>query len=256
MKITRYKYPTPVSIAFLSDLHNSSFERVIAETRKLRPDIIAVTGDVISGHKVSADGKPLVSSQENVLPFLRGCTDIAPTFFSFGNHEWMLSDVDVRLIKSTGVKILDNEYIDFLGISIGGLSSALRTKYRTLDIHDRYPESDVRRSLVLNRNSFVPDTQWLDEFSKQPCFKLLLSHHPEYYSTYIADKNIDLVLSGHCHGGQIRLFGRGLFAPGQGILPKITKGVYDKMIVSAGLSNTAQPIPRLFNPTEIVYISK
>ena len=85
-----------------------------------------------------------------------------------------------------------------------------------------------------------------------------MSHHPEYYDKYlyVYDNDIDLVLSGHCHGGQIRLFGRGLFAPDQGILPKLTKGVYKKMIISAGLSNTAKPIPRLFNPTEIVYISE
>jgi predicted MPP superfamily phosphohydrolase len=63
------------------------------------------------------------------------------------------------------------------------------------------------------------------------------------------------MLSGHAHGGQIRLFNRGLFAPGQGWWPKWTKGVYDHcLVVSTGLSNTASPIPRLFNPTEIVYV--
>lgn len=54
---------------------------------------------------------------------------------------------------------------------------------------------------------------------------------------------IDLVLSGHAHGGQIRLFGQGLFAPGQGILPKYTSGVHENMIISKGLANTAGTIP-------------
>lgn len=65
----------------------------------------------------------------------------------------------------------------------------------------------------------------------------------------------DLITCGHAHGGQVRLFGHGLFAPGQGFWPHYTKGVYGgKMVISAGCSNTA-PVPRLFNPTEIVYIN-
>ena len=64
----------------------------------------------------------------------------------------------------------------------------------------------------------------------------------------------DLILSGHAHGGQIRLFGRGLFAPGQGIFPKYTSGIHGSMIISRGLSNTGGMIPRLFNRREIVYI--
>jgi predicted MPP superfamily phosphohydrolase len=75
----------------------------------------------------------------------------------------------------------------------------------------------------------------------------------------LRDHPIDLVLSGHAHGGQIRLFGRGLFSPGQGLLPFYTGGIYSgpygKMIVSRGMANTAPPpIPRLFNPREIVII--
>ena len=65
---------------------------------------------------------------------------------------------------------------------------------------------------------------------------------------------IDLTLSGHAHGGQIRLLGQGLFAPGQGVLPRYTSGVYEgRLIVSRGLANTTF-VPRLFNPTEMVYI--
>ena len=72
----------------------------------------------------------------------------------------------------------------------------------------------------------------------------------------LRDRNIDLVLSGHAHGGQIRLLGRGLYAPGQGILPAYTGGLHSgphgKLLISRGLSNTALPVPRLFNPPEIV----
>ena len=87
---------------------------------------------------------------------------------------------------------------------------------------------------------------------------ILLSHHPEYYS--IIPASVDLILSGHAHGGQIRMYNPfkrewfGLWSPGQGWWPKWTRGVYEgRLVVSAGLSNTTW-IPRIGNPTEIVYL--
>lgn len=252
MKITKYEYPVPLSIAFLSDHHNADYRTVISKTAKLQPDIIAITGDVINGHKTVSD-EPIVSQQVNVLPFLKGCADIAPTFFSFGNHEWMLTPTDEELIRKTGVCVLDNSFVTYRGVAIGGLTSAVKTEYKKLGITDRYPTDEERGRLLQDKNSYIPQTQWLDSFERQQGYKLLLSHHPEYYDAYLAHRKVDLVLSGHCHGGQIRLFGRGLFAPGQGVLPKQTKGIHGRMIISTGLSNTAKIIPRLFNPTEIVY---
>ena len=78
---------------------------------------------------------------------------------------------------------------------------------------------------------------------------------PVLYDKYgFQEQPIDLVVSGHAHGGQWRFFGHGVFAPGQGILPKYTKGFYNgNLLVSAGMTNTA-PVPRLFNPTEIVIL--
>ena len=74
----------------------------------------------------------------------------------------------------------------------------------------------------------------------------------------LKNRNIDLVLSGHAHGGQIRIFGQGIFAPGQGVLPKYIKGVYKvgdgQMIVSAGMSNSYL-VPRIWNRKEVVYIA-
>jgi predicted MPP superfamily phosphohydrolase len=97
----------------------------------------------------------------------------------------------------------------------------------------------------------------LDMFEGFPSsekFSILLCHHPEYYPKYLKDKNIDLILSGHAHGGQIRLFGRGLFAPGQGILPKYDGGAFDnRLVVGRGLANTAF-VPRFFNRREIVCV--
>ena len=101
-----------------------------------------------------------------------------------------------------------------------------------------------------------PSVSWLEQFSKLSGYKVLLSHHPEYYdlidSVHVAPAapaepttpeppvapstpSVDLLLCGHTHGGQWRLFNRGLFAPGQGFFPKYSKGVYGRMVISAAL---------------------
>ena len=101
-----------------------------------------------------------------------------------------------------------------------------------------------------------PNLKWLGNFAALSGYKILLNHHPEYYPEYIKELDIDLILSGHAHGGQIRFFGTGLFAPGQGFFPKYTSGIHDgRLIVSRGLANNAPPIPRLFNSRELIFIN-
>ena len=98
-----------------------------------------------------------------------------------------------------------------------------------------------------------PDTSWLDDFCSVDAPKVLLCHHPEYYERYLKDRAIDLTVSGHAHGGQWRFFGRGVFAPGQGLFPKYTYGVHDgRFVISTGLKVSS--IPRFFNPPEVVLL--
>ena len=98
----------------------------------------------------------------------------------------------------------------------------------------------------------MPDSRWLDEFVLVPGYHILLSHHPEYLR-YIP-QGIELIVSGHAHGGQWQFFNRGIFAPGQGLFPQMISGIIqDRMILSRGLSNPVR-VPRINNPTEIVYI--
>ena len=100
-----------------------------------------------------------------------------------------------------------------------------------------------------------PNVTFLNKFESKRGFKILICHHPEYYDKYLAGRRFDLILSGHAHGGQIRIGNQGLYAPGQGIFPKYTNGIVDgKMLISRGLSNTKPWIPRLFNKTELVFV--
>ncbi len=77
---------------------------------------------------------------------------------------------------------------------------------------------------------------------------------PEYYPRYLADTDINLILSGHAHRGQFRFFGRGFYAPGKGFFPKLTSGVYDnRLVISRGLANTIK-LPRINNPEDLVIV--
>ena len=140
-----------------------------------------------------------------------------------------------------GITLLNDSFIRFNEeIVIGSITSYFYHKC------EKY---DPKISMAL-----FPEMAWLDEFENQEGYKILLDHHPDNYEPYTKKRNIDLILSGHAHGGQIRLFGKGIYGKSQGFLPKYDGGVFDqKLVVSRGLSNTL-PIPRLWNPTEIVFI--
>lgn len=252
------------SIAVVADLHDRMPGEVIEILGKERPDVIVLPGDTFVRHNPKTAGSTLKDMhdwQQSTLLWRITCkwiklfsdlfgfterkrteydvsngwaliiaaSKIVPTFVSLGNHEWYLTEEDKELFNKTGATLLDNTHTTIMvkgnKVSFGGLS----TKY---------------------------DLDWLNKFSKIEGVKILLCHHPEYYERYIKGKDVDtvdIIISGHAHGGQWRLFDRGLFAPGQGILPKYTKGIYGKMLVSAGLSNTAI-VPRINNPKEVVFV--
>ncbi len=234
---------------------------MLSSLRAHAPSLICITGDVLYGGRPEGDTSPL-ETQTNVLPFLRSCASIAPTFLSLGNHEWMVDAEDLRLLSSTGVTVLDNEWrsitIGAKEIVIAGLTSGYVTDYRFFRAEsgssDRYPRQESISGIggAVHAREHKPETEWLEEYCSTPGYHILLSHHPEYYP--LIPDSIDLILSGHAHGGQWRFFNRGVFAPGQSWWPRYTKGVYEgRLVVSAGLSNTTW-VPRLFNPTEVVYI--
>lgn len=217
-----------LNLAFLSDLHCCDNGPILDLLRARRPDAVLVGGDFIHNNNHYQEG----------MEFLRQSAELCPTFCSIGNHELrFLGDLHA-VVEKTGAVLLDNSDISFRGVHIGGLTSALREQHNL-------------RSVVMTQ---VPNLTWLEEFSNRSGFKILLCHHPEYFKKYIRPLPIQLILSGHAHGGQWRIFNRGVYAVGQGLFPKYTGGFYEKrLIVSKGLGNASR-IPRINNHPEIVML--
>ena len=237
-------FPTGLRLCLLADFHNKPNQFIIDSLKRNRPDLICIAGDAFySTHPLA--------NQVYVLPLLEACVSIAPTFLSLGNHEHAITELEIKQIENTGTVVLDNTWIKHDGLVIGGLSSGYVTAYRAWRATHPNAEKPSHGEMA----SHDPDLSWLKEYAAVPGYHILLSHHPEYWRE-IKEKKIELTCCGHCHGGQWRVGKQGLFAPGQGWMPKWTKGVYDgRLIVSAGLTNTA-PVPRIFNPTEVVYIEE
>ena len=243
MQTTHYSISAPNSklhlrLAVVSDLHGCPYTEVIERLRAEMPDLILIPGDL-------TDDEGLRDPENAAYAFLRECVAIAPTYYSLGNHElacyhkgnpWRhpiprpLSDDICQRIAKTGAVLLDNESVAVGVLRICGLTSGINGK----------------------KNE--PDTKALERFSKESGYRILLCHHPEYFMPYIKDTGIELTVSGHAHGGQWRFFGRGTYAPGQGIFPKYTAGVLEnRCVISRGLGNHTR-IPRILNPTELVII--
>ena len=261
---TSYTVPAcPVSAALVTDTHNRPADDVLESLRQREPALILLAGDFVYADPPSVPGRLKMQSSPEARELLLGCAALAPTFVSLGNHEWMLNEADLELIASFGVTILDNRFVSVTiegkELCFGGLSSARYTAYqawrKAQPVSFLYPEPD--RSVWAGK----PELKlgWLDNVERQAGYKILLCHHPEYVPRYLKNRHIDLILSGHAHGGQWRYYSplrkewRGLYAPGQGLLPKLTGGVHGNLIISRGLSNNAL-IPRLNNPPELVYL--
>ena len=254
-------------LAVLADFHNSDPEPVLDILRNDTPDAIMIPGDVVLGYFPQGE-EHVIDRCRNVVSLLEGCCELAPTYMSVGNHEVLLCNVDYDILCATGVTILNNEWTELAeGVLVGGLTSGYAISYKRFrDDYNRQKstDGDVRypyRRKPKDIGKYPTDSAWLDAFEQAEGYKILLCHHPEYWSLrepMLKDRKIDLVLSGHAHGGQWRLMGRGIFAPGQGLLPKYTggvhKGPHGNLVISRGLSNPYKMVPRLGNPCEVVYV--
>ena len=230
------------NIVQISDLHNKVFgkeqSKLLEKVKSLSPDIIIVTGDMIDRRRYNL---------ENAMKFIEEAVKIAPIYYVSGNHEaWSgkYSEVKERLMEA-GVYIIDDEIINFKKedsyINILGLADPA---FITSTYIDGTDTSNME--------------EYLSDWSNIEGFKILLSHRPELLDLY-SKNNINLVFSGHAHGGQIRIpFIGGIIAPNQGFFPKYTSGSYKSkettMFVSRGLGNSLFPL-RVFNRPEIISVT-
>lgn len=225
-------------IVQISDLHNAEFgtdnQKLIDILKSEAPDAIVITGDLIDARRTNT---------EIAESFAHRCMEIADCYYVPGNHEARLGDTydafESALIAD-GVNVLRNG-----SVRIRKEMDAIRI----IGVDD--PAFAKASDAITNLDAAL-------EALSSDDFTILLAHRPELIDEY-SKWGIDLVLSGHAHGGQIRLPGiGGLYAPGQGFFPRYTSGNYTvgdtEMIVSRGIGNSAFPL-RVNDRAEVVIVT-
>ena len=232
-----------ITIALITDTHSQRFangaQRVVDAVRASRPDLILWGGDII-------DDKLPVDGAEALLAAMKG---IAPSYYVPGNHEYYRAEFEkaLELIRAAGIIILQDEFVELRirgsALVLAGADDCARTEYYD-SAYDGLAAAE-RAFSVLRSETRVT---------------VLLAHRPDFAKQY-AGYRFDLILSGHTHGGQVRIPGivNGLYAPGQGLFPARAGGRYkiedSVLIVSRGMSTRRPFFPRLFNPPELVVVA-
>lgn len=229
-------------IAQVSDLHNAEFgdgnSTLIRLLKMSSPDIIVITGDLVDSNHTDIDV---------AMNFINQVVDMAPCYYITGNHEARLGNAYQELeeaLTDVGVIILRD------------VSTVLERENQSIQIIGLDDPSFAGNSYMYMTSEEIISSK-LQNMETTDVFKILLSHRPEAFRMYV-NNNLDLVLSGHAHGGQVRFpFLGGLIAPNQGFFPKYDAGVYSKsnttMVVSRGIGNSIVPI-RVNDRPEIVII--
>lgn len=224
----------PIRLVVLADLHSyphgGDQQPLIQKILKAKPDVIMMVGDMVD------DRAPI----RGAVMLMEGIRDIAPIYYVTGNHEiWGNREEAVRMFREYGVSVLAGE------------SDTITIKGQEIQI------------LGIDDPEYTPEKGYneilrpVSDFNRD-VFSILLSHRPEPINTF-SKYGFDLVLSGHTHGGQVRVpfLYNGLYAPNQGWYPPYAGGLYQVqdtvLIVSRGLSITAD-LPRIFNPPEVAVV--
>lgn len=258
-KVTRYRIrteegqrgpDTPFSAVFLTDLHNVSYgegnSRLLQEIRNAEPEVVFITGDMLIASK-----EPQTAA---AVALMNELTRQYPVYYVNGNHESRLKECGeddgecyenyVMAIRSCGVHLLENSSesmeIHRMPLNVWGLELP-QDYYRRM--RDRVLTADEIEELL-----GVPTT---------PGYQILLAHHPSYFDAYAA-WGADLTLSGHLHGGIIRLpLLGGMFSPQMELFPRYDRGLFTKngkkLVVSAGLGWHTLSL-RINNPPELVVL--
>ena len=226
-------------IAQVSDLHNAELgegnKKLIELLSQTDPDIIVITGDLIDSRHTDI---------EIALNFVRQAIKIAPVYYVTGNHEARVREyTELKTgLADAGVIVLENQQVQ---ITREGESITL------IGIDDPSFQEDY----LFGDAASVSASALSELQNESDSYTILLAHRPELFDTYV-DAGVNLVFSGHAHGGQFRLpFIGGLVAPNQGFFPEYDAGLFSEgvttMIVSRGVGNSIIPL-RFNNRPEIV----
>lgn len=226
-------------IVQISDLHNSHNSlmtgSLVRKTAQASPDMIVLTGDMIDSYYPDVDSAMSVIGQLNC---------IAPVYYVIGNHEARTgkSGILIRKMKQQGISVLSDSYA-VIRVADDEIVVAGVNDPRRLNADGQGSDAEIVKSAL---GSMDYDRRM---------FSVLLSHRPELMNVY-ATYGVDLVLTGHAHGGLIRLpFIGGLYAPHQGLFPTYCAGLYTaggtQMIVNRGTGNSGFSF-RINDPPELV----
>lgn len=249
LKVTKYeieKNNLPKSfdgykIAHISDFHNTRSNKlknsILSSLEKEKPDILVITGDLIDSYHTDIN----ISKE-----FIENIKDI-PIYFVAGNHESRIEEYKEfkETLKELGVTVLENEMISLT--KAGHYINLIGLQDPTFETGEN--NMDEITTIVDN---------YLKKFAVPNNFDILLLHRPELLDVY-AQNDIDVVFSGHAHGGQFIIpFIGPIVAPNQGLFPKLTSGVHTKdnthLVISRGIGNSRIPY-RINNNPELIYVT-
>ena len=230
-------------IAHISDYHNRASEmidkQIIDSLTSNAPDIIVVTGDLVDYLRTDVD---------IALAFVEKLCKIAPVYYVTGNHEATINIDNEKQIQKLidgltliGVTVLRNSSVEIVNEN--------SDSFNLYGIEDPYFYGNYTQVYQRTEKLCQELNMSADEYNA------LLAHHPETLSVY-SKFNIDLVFSGHAHGGQVTFFGKAIVAPDQVYFPPYTEGLYKiadtQMVLSRGIGYSSVPI-RFFSNPHLIY---
>ena len=240
------KISEPFRIVLVSDLHEHQFgrdnEKLAEKIREQSPDLIIIDGDMINGDSENAD---------TAVELVRALKEAAPVYYSFGNHEYSYMEAGhedlTEELEAAGAVVLNYQSID---IDIKGNPVRLGGLYEYGFETGMQSEEENERAIP-----------YLEEYADTDRYLIMCAHRPEsFYPWDMADQwGIDLVLSGHLHGGQVIIPGvGGLYNSLDGFFPKFDYGQYklgdSDMVITRGLGSNPKMLPRFNNPPEIAVV--
>ncbi|MDE6833973.1 MAG: metallophosphoesterase [Ruminococcus sp.] len=229
-----------IKIAHISDLHRRRFgennSRICRIMEQEKPDIILITGDIISRTEENISG---------IKIFLENLRKTAPVFLICGNHEQSLPEKFrnefTEIVRKSGINLLENDSVSLEIKNRNLIIYGLKESYGVYKNGDSYRNLEkITPEIMGNLLGKIPENKLI----------LLMAHNPFFADAY-SGWGADYTFSGHVHGGIIRIFGKGILSPERKLFPEYSKGIYKigkmNLCVSGGLGKF-----RLFNPPEIV----